>query len=332
MRRPHAFALLLVSTMIAGCAVFGAPETERRHPSEQARQPAAPVPQPAQLTEDPEGPKEAYAFVSQLLEERVQRRPLDRYLAPGVQIAPSPGSLNLRQYRVERDPNNSANSREYTFKVQGFWDQSGQLSQTTWERFTVVKRNDAYMVTATESLPGTVAFRIKDKGNLVYETESGQFDALVIDRELPNEVQPHGAPAEARFGPGRELRGVSISPDGHQAAFLTTAGHGLLGILDLGPASSSSAKRIVALDLFYGGGGRDLVWSLDGKQLAVSVNMPKGNVALFVGYLDGTKTEVIVPGDPTDLRWLQNNVLRFRIDSLQWEYDPVKGKASLMSN
>lgn len=319
MRNRAALALALLLAGAGGCAG-----------TRPAPPPAAPATPATPATPAEQGNlRDARAFLLTMMDDRLARRPLDAYLAAGVQVAPSLSNPFLRQYRLEAEETGVAPA--YHFKVLGFWEYTGQSASVNWERFTLAYRDGAYKVTAVEALPGGASVTMKDRHTLTYRSAVGPFDILDTEKELPNAVRPHGAPADAQFGPGRDLQAVALAPDGNRAAFVTIGGHGMLGVVEVKDrARAATGTTITALDLYYGGGGREVAWSLDGRQLAVTVGTPKGNVALLVGYMDKGKTEVELPGDPAGLRWLEGNRLEFRIGSELWQYDAATGKAAAL--
>lgn len=257
-----------------------------------------------------------------LLEGRVALQPLEPYLAPGVTLAVPAAGARLRQYRVEADV---MAPPAYGWRVQGFWDQGSQGVSSSWEGFTVTYEAGAYRVTRAEALPGAVRVTSRDGFSLTYQDGSEAIPLMDTRQDLPMTVRPYGAQAGVEFGPGRDLRALALAPDGQRIAFLTTGVHGFLGVVEVEDGRRRPGIR--SLDLYYGGGGREVAWSLDGRQLAVTVAMPRGHVALFVGYLDGQRREVPLPGDPADLRWLEGQGLRFHVGEQLWQYDPVSGRA-----
>lgn len=311
MLKRGAIALVLAGA-VAGGIWWAARGTDRSPgPGPAEGPPAAPTaPPPAAAP----GREEAWAFLVGLLDRLAAGEGVADALAPGVKVT-LPGE-RLRQYRVEDDPAGLAQ-----FRVQAVWEVPG-ASRLGWARAAVGRQGAGLVLAAWDPLPGGVAVAILAPQRLV--VRAGGEEAAVLDtaQDLPAAVRPHGAPPGVHFGPGRDLVAAAVRPGGQQAAFLTRGTHGLVGLVGLG----ARAHQVVPLDLYYGGTGRELAWSWDGRYLAVIYETPQPAAHLAVYDLaQGERVGPALPGAPAGLRWTQEGILWFAVGGQPWRWDPADG-------
>lgn len=137
----------------------------------------------------------------------------------------------------------------------------------------VVKDNDRLLINGISRQDQVT---LMAKGNALVLSHDGSEQKLFELNDLPKEMTPQGAEVTTLFGIGRNsFSPVALSPDRKLAAFATVGTHGMVGVYDL------VARKLIPVDLYYGGTVSSLAWSVSSERLAVEVNTPAGVTSVY---------------------------------------------------
>lgn len=131
-----------------------------------------------------------------------------------------------------------------------------------------------YRITSSRFLKRS-AVRVRES-NLIWENNNLNRRLMALS-DLPSEFSPIGAKG-ARFGSGREgFTTLAVRPDDKEVAFGTWGVHGLVGVV-----SAVRQESPVVLDLLFEGQAKLLIYSPDGRYLAVEESAPTGSSRIRV--------------------------------------------------
>lgn len=184
---------------------------------------------------------------------------------------------------------------------------SQPMAENLREDLLVRISNNVYQISSARFLGASQA-RTK-AGDLLWKNDSVQSTLMRL-RELPNDFSPIGSKGE-RFGVGKsDFLTLAIRPDDAEVAFATAGTHGLIGTVTV-----KNPPVVTPLDLFFEGNAKLLVYSPNGKYLAVEEAAPSGSSRVRV-YLPQTKRLLGLNLDsafPQDQYYL--NISRWETDS-----------------
>lgn len=279
---------------------------------------------------------EARGLLEQYMEARVARDlpTMQNLVVPELRdslVGEGTSAPYLFQYGIGAP---SALERGISFPTVQFQRYDGNLAWSHVEvtTYVVVRRDGSVLVDTanrlgSEERAGSVEARLnKSQPPQLHILRDRETHTTLTMEELPSMVSPYGT--DVQFGPGKEgFSAVSFSPDLNTVAFATLGTHSLLALMTIG------TKEVKSLDLIYGGGVAELVFSIDGKWLGVAVNRPSGGMDLQLwDSVLGTKQ--VFSGLPEHqpnhlyghLFWRGERLL-FTFQGEDWELEPVTGEA-----
>lgn len=285
--------------MVAGLLVLtmGCSRTQPNQP------PAQSEPDDSATPSRPE--QGAVKLVSQFMQDRLARKPLDPYLGPGVEVTPSLSNPHMVQYTIRPE---SAGDSAATFLVESSWEYTGHSAGLLVEKVTVQQADGKYLIASVEK-EAEETVEITGDYRLVLRTAAGEQEILDTRQDLPETVQPYGADPGVAFGPSHAIKAVAI----HNGLVAFQTGgevHVLLGAIQLKGRVPAAETRLHTLDLHFEGGPGELVFSPDGKFLAETAGTPKPAQQLYVWDTSNwTRMQVDAPEDVHGLRWEDGKLL-----------------------
>lgn len=137
---------------------------------------------------------------------------------------------------------------------------------------------DEYRVASTRFLKRS-AISVLDSA-LIWENNNLSRTLMRLT-DLPSEFAPIGADG-VRFGSGREgFTTLAVRHDDQEVAFGTRGIHGLVGVI-----STARQEPPVVLDLIFEGQARRIVYSPDGRYLAIEESAPTGSTRIRVYHIE----------------------------------------------
>lgn len=172
----------------------------------------------------------------------------------------------------------------YKYRIQIFLSYVDRVySRYIVEFVTVRREGTTYLVDQVEYFGQREAVGQSSDQELQFKW-SGKEKLVLKLTDLPDTFKPFGS--DSAFGVGKtQFTAAAVSPDGKQVAFASGFTHGFLGLLTLSfddKGNMVSNPLMDGLDLYFGGVAREVLWSPDGKYLAVRVAGASGNTGLQV--------------------------------------------------
>lgn len=179
----------------------------------------------------------------------------------------------LLGYRIENGTTVTPGEFGFSVAIQSS-NVSQPLASNVREDLLIHNDNGTYRVKSARYLGRTMA--TVQGSSIVWEMNSLKKTLLYLS-ELPNDFSPIGSNG-VRFGVGKEgFTTLAIRPDNGAVAFGTWGVHGLLGVV-----STSDPKILTAIDLYFEGQAKLLVYSPNGRYLAVEEATPVGSSQIRV--------------------------------------------------
>ncbi|HEX2953288.1 MAG TPA: hypothetical protein VHR47_04810 [Bacillota bacterium] len=259
-----AFFIIAIATWFTGCNLLGPSQMPKR---------ITPPPEVGRM-------EDARELVRSYMEARLAEADpdeLSRYLTEGAKSDYQGRSgLSLTGsseapffgYRIYNSSKVEPGEFGFSVAIQSSY-MARPMAENIREDLLVQISNNIYQVTSARFL-GSSQVRAQ-AGDLLWKNEAVQSTLMRLS-DLPNEFSPIGSKGE-RFGVGKDaFLTLAIRPDDGEVAFATAGTHGLIGTVAI-----KNPPTITPIDLFFEGNAKLLVYSPDGRYLAVEEAAPSGS-------------------------------------------------------